>query len=142
MNPGQQVVSGCGNCPGTEFVSVHTSPGQFYPETILSRDITSTMVSKGTNIVLLCAILTNITVIIALLQVNISLLLFWIREGGKMKKYRFLPFLIIPGYICSVRSHGKMLSRQSECPCLQRRVTRSVLVPGQLRTTCERKYSL
>ena len=34
------------------------------------------MLSKGTNIVLLCAILTNITVIIALLQVNISLLLF------------------------------------------------------------------
>ncbi len=34
------------------------------------------MLSKGTNIVLLCAILTNITVIFALLQVNISLLLF------------------------------------------------------------------
>ncbi len=27
------------NCPGTEFVCVHTSPGQFYPRTVLSRDI-------------------------------------------------------------------------------------------------------
>ncbi len=72
MNPGQQVVPGCQLSRDRICLRSHK------PRTILSRDILgrefnifgadATMLSNGTNIVLLCAILTNITVIIALLQ--------------------------------------------------------------------------
>ena len=159
------------------------------------------MVSKWTNIVLLCAILTNITVIIAVLQLNISLLLFFVsdlKEAAKSRNSAFCHFwcksvdtkpavkdwekrlhtkntirsasnqrLQIPQYTLKGVFHPSIsifcclygrrpgahvllldamlkiliLSKVS-APVSRGESLGSVLVPGQLRTTCEHKCSL
>ena len=67
------------------------------------------MLSKGTNIVLLSAIWTNITVSISSVPaISIFLL--------SLRRQQHLEHMILFRGICSVRSHGKMLPRQIECP--------------------------
>ena len=112
MNPGQQVVQ---NLFAFTQARDNFIPGQFYPGTVLYRDIlgrefkilarTTTMLSKGTNIVLLCAILTNITVSISSVPA-ISIFFVVFTTAGAFGAHDF-----IPGYMLRACHSGL-----SSCP--------------------------
>ncbi len=93
------------------------------------------MLSKGTNIVLLCAIWTNITVSISSVPaISIFCSLY---DGRSIWSTLFYPGVYAPCVHMAKCCLGKV-----SAPVCRGESLGSVLVPGQLRTTCEHKYSL